>query len=204
MNKLASIYFLHSLGLPTIHPNIILKNDERSVRSNIDSFYFPYEPGWVLRCGELPDKEGVVERGLPWDIVHEKEELVDKIMALQKEIGSKYVVFCHPVAEMVRGGIMLIDGDRVVVESAKGGPRELSSFYRGYRAPEQQIIFNPGMLSNKRIGENVLSNADLLDLRNIERKLNWSQINAVSDPVAIEFSRLKNEVLYVHDLSVVN
>ncbi len=204
MNKIASIYFLQELGLPTISPNIINFRDEKLIRKKVDSFYFDYNPGWVLRCGEPPDKTRRVERGLPWDTAKGKEDLVEKIIFMQRKISSNYAVFCHPVMEMVRGGIMLIDGDRVVVESATGGPRELSSFYRGYRSPEQQIIFNPGMLSHKRYGKDVLLNKDLLDLRNIERTLNWVELNAVSNPVSIEFSWLKNGNLYVHDLSVIN
>lgn len=151
-----------------------------------------------------PQKEEKVERGLPWDMVNGKEELIRKIISFQKDVGDKYLVFCHPSAEMVRGGIMLVEGSRVVVESAIGGPRELSAFYRGYRSPEQQIIFKPGMLSQKRYGKDVLNNSDLLDLRKIERILDWSELDAVSTPTCVEFSWLKNGSLYVHDFSAVN
>ena len=204
MNKLASIYFLQSMGLHTVSPNIIIPRDERRIRRRVDSFYYEHGGGWVLRCGEFPDKMGKVERGLPWDIAYNKEELVKKISVFQKDVGNKYEVFCHPQNEMVKGGVMLVEGDRVVVESARGGPRELSAFYRGYRDPEQQIIFGPCMLSNKRSGENVLSNTDLLDIRNMHRKFNWSELNAVIDPFTVEFSRLEDGRFYVHDFSIIN
>jgi len=204
MNKLASILFLQGLALPTISPQIISEKDERAIRAEVNSFYFDYKPGWVLRCGEPPSRDARVERGLPWDTAHGKEELIRKIIALQKEIGGRYLVFCHPVKEMVRGGVMLVEGDRVVVESARGGPRELSAFYRGYRAPEQQILFNPGMMHPKRYGSDVLGISDLLELRGIERTLSWTDLNAISDPVSVEFSWLKDGSFYVHDLSVIN
>jgi hypothetical protein len=203
MNKLASIYFLQGLGLPTIFPHIITTHDERALRAEVDSFYFDYEPGWVLRCGELPKKDSRTERWLPWDVARGKEELIRKVIELQREIG-RYFVFCHPVQEMVRGGIMLIEGDKVVVEAARGEPRELSAFYRGSRSPEQQILFNPGMMHPKRYGSEVLAPSDLLELRNVERTLDWSDIGAISDPVSVEFSWLKDGRFYVHDLSVVN
>jgi hypothetical protein len=204
MNKLASIFFLQGIGIPTVWPNIIISRENNGVRREVNSFYYEYSPGWVLRCGEPPERTGKVERGMPWDIAKSNEELIQKIIGLQKEIGDKYLVFCHPVAEMVRGGVMLIEGDQVVIEAASGGPRELSAFYRGRRDPEQQIIFAPGMFSNKRYGSEILNNMDLRDIRNVERKLNWSDLNAVTEPVAVEFSRLKNNTLYVHDVTVAN
>ena len=204
MNKLASIYFLQGLGLPTIWPNLITSKKVKGIKEIVNSFYYPHGPGWVLRCGEPPEKEGKVERNLPWDVAHCKEELIIKITSFQEDVGSQYLVFCHPSYEMVRGGIMLVEGSGVTVESAVGNPKELSAFYRGYRSPEQQIIFKPGMLSQKRYGGDVLNNSDLLDLRNIERMLNWSELDAVSVPTCVEFSWLKNGSFYVHDLSAVN
>lgn len=204
MNKLASIYFLQGMGLRTVFPNIIISRNERGIRKQVSSFYYDYEPGWVLRCGEIPDRRGTVERGMPWNIVHSKEELVRQIRYFQKDVGERYVVFCHTVDEMVRGGVMLVLGDKVVIESARGGPKELSRFYRGYRNPEQQIIFSSCMFSNERFGEGVLSNADLLDVRNMERKFNWIELNAVTDPFAVEFSWLENGRFYVHDFNLVN
>jgi len=204
VNKLASILFLHSLGLPTNFPNIITGRAVREVRREVDSFYFKREGGWVLRCGRPPDRQEGVERGMPWDLAYSPEELVQKILVFQRDIGRNYLVFCHPQSDMVRGGVMVVEGKGVLVEAATGGPRELSAFYRGHRDPEQRLEFNPGMLSNKRYGEGVLSNADLLDLRSIERTLVWKELGAVVDPVSIEFSRLRDGSLYVHDLSVVN
>jgi hypothetical protein len=139
---------------------------------------------------------------LPWDTAIGKEELINKILTLQEEIGSGYLVFCHPVKEMVKGGIMLDEGGRIVIESATGGPRQLSAFYRGYRSPEQTIIFNPGMMSSQRYGDDVLKTNDLLELRGMERSLNWVDIGAISEPVSIEFSWLKDGSFYVHDLSI--
>ena len=202
MNKLASIFLLHKLGLPTILPQIIDSNEEDKVREIVDSFYFESKPGWVLRCARPPSKYEKVERGLPWDTAIGKEELVRKILNFQKEIGSEHVVFCHPVKKMDRGGVMLDDGGRIVVESATGNPRQLSAFYRGYRSPEQTIIFNPGMMSSQRYGGEVLYVSDLLDLREMQRNLDWADIGALSDPVSIEFSWLKDGSFYVHDLSI--
>ena len=202
MNKLASISFLHRLGLPTISPQIISSNKKHEVRKIVDSFYLELTPGWVLRCARPPSRYERVERALPWDTASGKEELIRKILNLQKEIGSGYLVFCHPVKEMVKGGIMLSEGSRVVVESATGDPRQLSAFYRGYRSPEQTIIFNPGMMSSQRYGSDVLTRGDLSELREMERSLNWSDIGAISEPVSIEFSWLKDRSFYVHDLSI--
>jgi hypothetical protein len=202
MNKLASISFLHRLGLPTIFPQIINSTEEAGVRKRVNSFYSGSVPGWVLRCARPPSKYEKVERGLPWDIANGEEDLIHKILFLQKEIGSGYLVFCHPVKEMVRGGIMLVEGGRVVVESAIGNPRQLSAFYRGYRSPEQTIIFNPGMMSSQRYGNDVLHVSDLSELRGMERSLDWSDIGAISDPVSVEFSWLNDRSFYVHDLSI--
>jgi len=203
MNKLASIDFLQALGLPTIFPEVIRDTSEKKVRARVKSFYYNHEPGWVLRCAEPPESDRPVERGLPWDMAQGKDELIEKVLAMQREVGSGYLVFCHPAKEMIRGGVMLIEGNRVVVDSATGGPRELSAFYRGYRSPEQTIVFNPGMLSQQRYGREVLHRSDLLDIRTIERTLNWGELDAISDPVCVEFSFLKGGELYVHDLSTV-
>jgi len=108
MNKLASIYFLQGMGLHTVSPNVILSRNERDIKRQVDDFYYNYRPGWVLRCGELPDRCGKVEVGLPWDIVHGKEELVRQIRAFQKDVGERYAVFCHTVDEMVRGELCLL------------------------------------------------------------------------------------------------
>ena len=206
MNKLASILFLHSIGLPTIFPNIVTERGEKEVRQTVDDFYFEYKGGWVLRCGRPPDRNDRVEKGMPWDIAYSSEELAGKILAFQREVGPNYVVFCHPqpIPENSRGGIMLVDGAGVLIEAATGGARELSAFYRGHRDPEQCLEFNPGMLSNRKYGEGVLSNADLLALRNIERTLIWKEFNAVNDPVCVEFSYRRDGSLQVHDLSLVN
>ncbi len=204
MNKLASIFFLQSIGLPTIFPNIVAGRAEKEVRKVVEDFYFEHKGGWVLRCGRPPDRQERVERGMPWDLAYSREELAEKILAFQKEIGDKYLVFCHPQSDMIRGGVMVVEGKGVVVEAATGGPRELSAFYRGRRDLQQRIQFNPGMLSNSRYGESVLSNADLLDLRGIERTLVWTELDAVVDPVCIEFSWCRDVGFYVHDLRLVN
>ncbi|GEM_PF-2512145 len=206
MNKLASILFLHGLGLPTIFPNIITGRDEGPVRKAVEDFYFEHTGGWVLRCGRPPNRHEGVERGMPWDIAYAQEELAEKILAFQREVGPNYLVFCHPqpIPGNSRGGIMLINGDGVLLEAATGGARELSAFYRGHRDPEQRFEFNPGMLSRRQYGNGVLSNADLLDLRGIERTLIWKEFNAVVDPVCVEFSYRWDGSLQVHDLSIVN
>ncbi|MEM4703415.1 MAG: hypothetical protein QXP53_02965 [Candidatus Pacearchaeota archaeon] len=89
MNKLASIFYLQSLGLPTIWPRIILGNTEGEVRNQVNSFYYKTS-GRVLRCGRMPNMKENIEGMLPWDVANTKEELVKKIMTLQKEIGSSY------------------------------------------------------------------------------------------------------------------
>jgi hypothetical protein len=195
---------LLSLGLPTNFPNIITGRSEREVRKAVNGFYFEREGGWVLRCGRAPDMHDEVERGMPWDLAYSTEELIQKILAFQRDIGSNYLVFCHPQSDMIKGGIMVVEGKGVVVEAAAGGPRELSAFYRGRRDPEQRIEFRPGMFSDRQYGEGILNNSDLLDLRGIERTLIWSELGAVVDPVCLEFSRLRDNSLYVHDLSLVN
>lgn len=203
MNKLASIFYLQSMGLPTVDPQIVRVYSEDKIRKFVGSFY-DSETGWVLRCGELPDKKAKIEKMLPWDIANDKEELVKKILELQEDIGDEYFVFCHRVMDMVRGGTMLIEGNRVVIEAAEGNPRELSAMFRGYRSPEQLFIFNPGMMSFSDSGKEVLSTQDLSDARKIERKFNWSDIGAVVNSVTVEFSRLTNERLYVHDFRVIS
>ncbi|MBU2523285.1 MAG: hypothetical protein KKE23_03280 [Nanoarchaeota archaeon] len=65
MNKLASIFLLHNLGLPTIDPCIITGNTEKQIRKQVDAFYQDRELGWVLRCGGFPDEKAYMERGLP-------------------------------------------------------------------------------------------------------------------------------------------
>lgn len=203
MNKLASIYFLQSLGLPTISPELIESRDEEQVRKTVNYFYRPNKLGWVIRCGRPPSKEGKVERGLPWDSAQDEEELIIKILKIQKEVGSGYLIFCHPRFELIRGASMLIEGDRVVVESATGNFRELSAFYRGYRSPQQRIVFKPGMFSSQKFGEEVLLPGDLLDLRKIERIFNWQDIGEIHEPIIVELSWLEDGSLYVHDVCTV-
>lgn len=82
MNKLASIFFLHELGLPTVFPRIIFSRDEKGIRREVDNFYYEYTDGWALRCGELPDKDSKAEVQMPWGMAHGKKELVRKIIAL--------------------------------------------------------------------------------------------------------------------------
>ncbi|VVB74086.1 Uncharacterised protein [uncultured archaeon] len=203
MNKLASIYFLHKQGLPTVNPQLILKRTESQVREAVNSFYRDRKLGWVLRCGGDPDEQAKVERGLPWAKAKDREDLVQQILKMQKDIGPRYFVFCHPAFDLIRGGVMLIEGKGVIIEAASGNDRELSAMFRGHRNPQQTLQFKPGMLSFSCSGESVLTANDLNDMRMIERTLNWSDINAVVNPVAIEFSRLGDGSLYVHDLSLI-
>lgn len=98
---------------------------------------------------------------------------------------------------------MLSVGNQIIIEDATVGPRELSAFFRGYRRPEQLLIFNPGMISYKIEGEEILSIGDLYDMRNVERGFNWKNLGAVLKNVSVEFSRLDNGDLYVHDVRVV-
>jgi hypothetical protein len=203
MNKLASIYFLQKLNLPTTDPLIIKGRSESQVRSEVNSFYHERKLGWLLRCGELPDEKAGVERELPWDKLKDREDLVNGILRMQKEVGDGYVVFCHPALDLRRGGTMLVEGDKVIVEAAFGNDRELSAMFRGHRNPEQTIIFKPGMMSHTSSGKTVLTSSDLYDIRSIERRLNWYSLGALSDPVTVEFSWLGDGSLYVHDLSIV-
>lgn len=202
MNKLASIYFLQQLGLPTVNPRIIRSRTEFGVRREVDSFFTPQMLGWALRCGGLPDERAAVERGLPWTTARDKEELIQKILQFQKAVGPKYSVFCHPAFDLVRGGTMLIEGNKVTIEAAKGDVNELSEMFRGHRNPEQTIEFKPGMLSYACSGRHVLTANDLHDARCIERMLSWTDLRAIVDPVSVEFSRRSNGRLYVHDVSV--
>lgn len=204
MNKLASITQLHRLGLPTIYPHSIYGNDEKEIRAQVGLFYHYRKDGWVVRCAELPDIKGKMERGLPWaQDLYDKEDLIGKILELQKETMGKYVVFCHTAYNVSRGGTMLIDGDRVVIEAGEGNMKELSKMFRGMKNPDQSIVFKPGMISHESSGSDVLSLEDLFDMRNIERMLNWKDLGAIVDPVIVEFSRRTNNRLYVHDLAVV-
>jgi hypothetical protein len=202
MNKLASISYVDSLGLPTIFPRIIMPRDEGRVRRKVDSFYYDRTGGWVLRCGEMPDRCARLEGQLPWAIANSKEGLVKSILDMQKDVGARYYVFCHEQAEMIRGGIMLVEGNYVLVEAARGNPHELSAMFRGRRNPEQAVIFNPGMLSFKDEGKSVLGQRDLFELRGVERAVVWQELNAVASPVAVEFSWLANGRFYVHDIRV--
>jgi len=203
MNKLASIYFLHKQGLPTVNPQLIMERTESHVRKTVDSFYRDRKLGWVLRCGELPDERAKVERGLPWSKSKDREDLVQQILLMQKDIGPRYFVFCHPAFNLIRGGVMLVEGNRVIIEAAAGNDRELSAMFRGHSNPQQTLQFKPGMLSFNCSGKPVLTPNDINDMRTIERNLSWSDLNAVANPVAIEFSRLGDGSLYVHDLSLI-
>jgi len=203
MNKLASIYFLQKQDLPTVNPQLILGRTESQVRKMVNSFYNNQRLGWVLRCGELPDERAKVERGLPWTKAKDRDDLVKQILRMQKDISPKYFVFCHPAFDLVRGGVMLVDGNGVIIEAASGNDRELSAMFRGCRNPQQTFQFKPGMLSFSCSGESVLTSNDLCDMRRIERTLSWSDLNAVVNPVAVEFSRLGDGSLYVHDLSII-
>ena len=99
---------------------------------------------------------------------------------------------------------MLSEGDKVVIEAGTGGPKELSAMFRGYRSPEQIALFKPTMFSYENHGENVLTKEDFYDMRNIQRGLNWKDLGGVVNPVAIEFSRINDGSLYVHDLKIVS
>ena len=57
-------------------------------------------------------------------------------------------------------------------------------------------------MSSQRYGDDVLHVSDLLELREMERSLDWSDLGALSEPVSIEFSWLNNQSFYVHDLSI--
>ncbi len=203
MNKLASIYYLQSLGLSTIWPEIVTPRDERGVRRAVKSFYHNLSDGWVLRCAEMPDMRAKTEPTLPWDVADSEEALIRKILDMQKEIPARYPVFCHKVMPMVRGGTMLVEGSGVLIEAGRGSPHELSAMFRGSRNPEQVVSFKPGMLSFKKTGEEVLTQDDLYSLRQTERAIPWEEIGAITNPVAIEFSRIKGGEFYVHDIKVV-
>ena len=99
---------------------------------------------------------------------------------------------------------MLVEGDKITIEAARGNDKELSDMFRGHRDPEQTIKFGPSMMSYKSFGKEILTINDLYSMRSIERSLNWKNLGALIDPVVIEFSRLKNEDLYVHDLSILS
>jgi hypothetical protein len=51
-------------------------------------------------------------------------------------------------------------------------------------------------------GKEVLSTQDLSDARKIERTLTWDDIDAVTNSVLVEFSRLNNGKFYVHDFRI--
>lgn len=202
MNKLASIFYLLGLGMPTIYPRIITSGNERAVIERVNVFYYHCSEGWVLRCGELPCMGARLEPPLPWDTASTKEELVEKAIKMQKDIGGAYKVFCHEVMPMVRGGTMLVEGSHVLVEAGTGNPQYLSRMFRGKENPEQQVLFNPGMLSFRDSGKEVLGLDDFLQLRMLERAVNWNDLGAVASPVSFEFSRLNDGRFYVHDISV--
>ncbi|MBD3252771.1 hypothetical protein GF386_03510 [Candidatus Pacearchaeota archaeon] len=202
MNKLASIFYLRKLGLPTIYPRIVMFRNEKEIRKFVDCFYYDCD-GWVLRCGRLPYMGDKMEGQLPWDIAYSRDELTEKIIKLQGKVGNFYYVFCHEVKEMVKGGVMLIEGNKILIEAGFGEPKELSAMFRGKRDPEQRVVLSPGMLSFRDYsGEPVLTVSDLCELRNVERIINWEDISALTQPVSVEFSRLARGSFYVHDIGV--
>ena len=179
MNKLASIFLLRDLELPTINPMIVTERTPKKVARQITGFYYPREDGWAVRCAELPNIDGRVERNLPWGLAQTKAELADQVLHLQSQVGEGYVVFCHHAYKLARGASMLIEGGRVVVEARAGNLAELSKFYRGYLPHQQRIVFSPGMIYSKRDGQEVLSLTDLLELRRVEKALRWPSIKGV-------------------------
>jgi len=202
MNKLASILYLRKIGLPTIFPRVIISHETEKVLEIVNSFYYDYSNGWVLRCARLPNMDDRTEGLLPWDIAHSKQELITKIFKLQKKIDNKYYVFCHEAKHMIRGGMMLIEGNRVIIEAGFGDRYELSAMFRGKSDPEQRVTFKPGMFSFKKSGKKVLTTDDLYELRIVERRFNWNYLSALTNPAIIEFSRLKKGGFYVHDIKI--
>jgi hypothetical protein len=181
------------------------RETEKEVITQVKSFYYKTEHGWVLRCGEMPSKQANPEGMLPWRVASSEEDLVKKILKLQKEIGSKHKVFCHEVRKMNYGGTMLVTGQNIIIEAKRGNEYELSAMFRGRTNPEQRLVFEPTMISFKSEGKEVLTSEDIYNLHSTQRKIIWEEIGNITSPVAIEWSWYgKYNKFYVHDMHIAN
>jgi len=199
MNKLASIYYLQSLGLPTQDNLFIYQKGKEKLLENT---CLKIGGSWCIRCAEKPDMQANMEIKLPWGLAP-AEAVISKIKEIWNEVRGKYGVFIHPQRDMPKGGNLLVTGGEIIIESVKGNYMDVSRLSRGTRNPDEIIRFRPGMLSFRKEGKENLSTQEIAQLRWAERSLDYVIANALIAPVAIEFS-FDGPRMYLHDVIVGN
>jgi hypothetical protein len=145
---------------------------------------------------------GKMEIKLPWAIA-DSSNLITSVKNMEKEVRGKYQVFIHPSRLMPKGGNLLATGDQIIIESVSGNYMDVSRLTRGSRNPDEVLRFKPGMMSFYREGKTNLSAQELAKIRYVERCLDYARIDALTSPVAIEFS-FDGEKLTLHDVIVGN
>jgi hypothetical protein len=199
MNKLASIYYLQSLGLPT-QDNLFIY--QKGKEKSLENTCLKIGGGWCIRCAKRPAMHENMEIKLPWKI-SPAETIISGIEEIKKEVRGEYEVFIHPQRDMPKGGNLLVTGGEIIIESVKGNYMDVSRLSRGTRNPDEIIRFKPGMLSFKKEGKENLSVQEIAQLRWAERSLDYVIANALIAPVAIEFS-FDGPRMYLHDVIVGN
>jgi len=195
MNKIAGIYHLMELGLPTLDITIL---SSRNPEKEIARAYRDLPLGWVARCGENPDYNANPERPLPWEVAASFDGLVDKVKELRNQVGNKLLIFVHPQRKMDRAGNLLILGNEIILEGCNGPYTNLARLAAGKDNPEQFITFNPWMIGvKKKEGMDVFSVDDLYQIRCVERMLSTPPNSSVQFEFSFNGSRID-----VHDITI--
>lgn len=200
MNKIASINYLMRQGVPTLPISVI--NNSR-VEMDVREIYRPNDLGWVVRCGQEPDDRGKIEKGMPWHVAKNSEEVVAVVRDFYSSLPRGHYVFIHPQRDMNRSGNLLVDGENILIEAVSGWPKALS---HGEIMPESTYSFNaPSMFFSEDFGcefGNTLSRQDLFLLGTyIERRLNYETLS-LTDPLVLEFSFDSKDRISAHDIRV--
>jgi hypothetical protein len=199
MNKIASMSYLIEQNIPTSGFYIINK---KSLEENIFSIFYKAALGWVIRCGRNPSIKEKPEKGLPWHVCSSVDEMIETVRDFYRELPDDYYVFIHPQREMIKSGNMLVIGKEIIIETVAGWPEGLSHGTQGpqatyfFKAPS--LFIEPAKIEGD---ESMLLPEELLSIgRNIERRLDYSAISSLANPVTIEFSINKNRKPNAHDI----
>jgi hypothetical protein len=201
MNKIASMFYLMRQGIPTSDFHIIgRENQERYVTK----FFYKTNLGWVIRCGRQPDIHDKPEMGLPWRVCSSLDDVIGTVKTFYRGLREGYHVFMHPQREMVKSGNLLVLPDSIIIEAVSGWPEGLShgtqnpqATYK-FRAPS--LFTHPSKIEGDKC---LLSPQELHSIGNeIERRLDYAAISALTSSVVVEFSVNSNGKISAHDIRV--